>query len=378
MLRILVHGLARAGLEVHVATTDDNGAGRLDVPLGVPVVEDGVTFRYFARQTQFYKFSWPLTRWLRLHIQDYDLVHIHALFTYAVLPASFWAHHSGIPYVVRPLGTLNSWGMHNRRPRLKRLSLRLIERHILARADAIHYTSIQEKEQATASGIPQQHAIVIPNAIDRMPSPCASTTEALWTRLSLSPDQAVILFLSRIDPKKGLDLLLPAFARVRQHHSQARLVIAGSGDTAFTEALKKEAARLGIANEVIWAGFLTGADKISALSNADLFVLPSYSENFGIAVVEAMACGTPVVVTDQVAIHREISGAEAGLVTTCTVEALAQALSRLMDDAPLRNRMGDNGEKLAQGVFSIDRTRKKMIDLYTTIVKDHRTGQRNL
>src|SRR5262249_32671167 len=140
MMRTIARGLSQTGLEVHVATTDDNGPNRLNVPLGVPQREDSATFWYFPRQTRFYTFSWPLTRWLAKHIEDFDLVHIHALFSYAALPAALLARRAGVPYIVRPLGTLNRWGMQNRRRWLKKLSFRLIESHIVAGAAGVHYT----------------------------------------------------------------------------------------------------------------------------------------------------------------------------------------------------------------------------------------------
>src|SRR5438874_336100 len=114
MVRTLARGLSREGIETHVATTDDNGPGRLNVRCCEPVLQDGVTYWYFPRQTRFYTFSWPLSTWLANHVSEFDVVHIHALFSYATIPAAFWASRQGIPYIVRPLGTLSEWGMKNR------------------------------------------------------------------------------------------------------------------------------------------------------------------------------------------------------------------------------------------------------------------------
>src|SRR5438477_11628771 len=104
MLERMARGLAQFGIDIHIATTDDNGAGRLDVPHGVPVVRDGLTYWYFNRQTRFYKFSHPLSAWLSRHIEDYQIVHIHALFSHSAFAAAYWAHRRGVPYAVRPLG----------------------------------------------------------------------------------------------------------------------------------------------------------------------------------------------------------------------------------------------------------------------------------
>ena len=148
---------------------------------------------------------------------------------------------------------------------------------------------------------------------------------------------------------------------------EAVLVLAGSGDPAWVAALRQTTERLGIADDVIWAGFLTGEAKWSALSNADVFVLPSYSENFGIAVVEALACGCPVVVSDQVGIHREIARAEAGLVTPCKVDSLAEALCAVLADTSLRRRMCENGVRLARQQFSPEAVGSRMAEAYAAL-----------
>src|SRR5205823_528444 len=114
---------------------------------------DGVTHWYFPRQTRFYQFSRPLHRWLSRYVRSYDLLHIHALFSYAPVSAAFTALQSNVPYIIRPLGTLNRWGVKNRRPWLKKLSLSLIERRILGGAAALHYTSEQERLEAAEVGI---------------------------------------------------------------------------------------------------------------------------------------------------------------------------------------------------------------------------------
>jgi glycosyltransferase involved in cell wall biosynthesis len=359
LMRTLARALSQAGMEVHVATTDDNGPGRLRVPLGVPQQEDGATFWYFPRQTRFYTFSWPLTRWLARHVREFDLVHIHALFSYAALPAALLARRAGVPYIVRPLGTLNRWGIENRRPWLKKLSFRLLESRILASAAGIHYTSEQELVEAGELGV-SAHPIVIPNAVE------LPVGQASWPVPSAGC--RVILFLSRIDRKKGLDLLLEAFVRVRSRCPDALLVLAGTGDPTWVTALKSTADRLGIAADVIWAGFLSGDDKWAALTSADVFVLPSYSENFGIALVEALACGCPVVLSDQVGIHREITRAEAGLVTPCRVEELATAILNVLTDAALRRRMSENGVRLARQQFSLEAVSRQLAAAYAAVI----------
>jgi glycosyltransferase involved in cell wall biosynthesis len=362
----MAKALAEAGIEVHIATTDDDGPGRVAGPSGRPMHEQGVTCWYFPRQTRFYTASWPLTRWLAKHVQEYDLLHIHALFSYAALPAAFFAQRRQAPYIVRPLGTLSRYGVHQRRPWLKRLSLQLIEQHILRNAEVIHYTSRQEQSEAMELGL-RRPAVVIPNPVEL---PAVSMPAGQFRRrYPWLAQRTIILFLSRLDPKKGLDLLLPAFARIRASHPQAALVIAGNGEPAFVQGMQRQAEQLGIAGNVLWTGFLAAADKESALSDADIFVLPSYSENFGNVVVEAMACGLPVVVSDQVGIAHEIAAAEAGLVVDCSVASLDNALQELISNPGLQSRLASNGHTLLARSFSLPAITAQLIELYQTVVQ---------
>lgn len=365
MVRTMARALSHAGLEVHVATTDDNGPDRLPVPLGVPQHEDGATFWYFPRQTRFYIFSWPLTRWLAQHVREFDLVHIHALFSYAALPAAVLARRAGVPYIVRPLGTLNRWGFENRRPWLKKLSFRLIESRILRRAAAIHFTSGQERCEA-AELVADGRTEIIPNPLDA--SPHSWPLGAFRARFPHLEGQRIILFLSRLDEKKGLDLLLAAFARVHQQCPDTVLVLAGSGHPDFVAALQDRSAAMGISSSVLWAGFLSGEQKWAALADADIFVLPSYSENFGNAVVEAMAAGLPVVVSDQVGIHSEIAEAGAGAVVPCNVDRLAQQLLEFLADPKLRSAVGQNGRRLSSRRYSPDSVGAQMLHLYNELI----------
>jgi len=363
MVRTIARALAQSGMEIHVATTDDNGPDRSCVILGTPQMEDGATFWYFPRQTRFYIFSWPLTRWLAQHVREFDLVHIHALFSYAALPAALLAHRAGVPYIVRPLGTLNRWGIKNRRPWLKKLSFRLIESRILKSAAAIHFTSGQECTEAAAL-VTDGRAEIIPNPLDA--SPHSWPLGAFRARFPHLEGRRIILFLSRIDEKKGLDLLLAAFAHVQQQCPDTVLVLAGSGDPDFVATLRVRAAALGISSSVLWAGFLIGEQKWAALADADIFALPSYSENFGNAIVEAMAAGLPVVISDQVGIHTEIAEARAGAVVPCSVDRLAQQLLDLLADGGLRSSMGQNGRRLCRR-YSPDAVGARMLDLYNEI-----------
>jgi glycosyltransferase involved in cell wall biosynthesis len=364
MVRALARDLSAHGIDAHVATTDDNGPTRLRVPHGVPILEEGVTYWYFPRQTRLYTVSWPLGSWLAAHVADFDLVHIHALFSFATLPAAYWAHRRGVPYVVRPLGTLNRWGMENRRPWLKKASFRLVESRVVRHASLMHYTSEQERIEAErlAGRTP---AAVIPNALPRAGG--RRLPGAFRARYPALAGRRLVLFLSRLDRKKGVDLLLRGFAALRTRVPAAALVVAGDGEAAFVGRLKEQARSLGIESDVIWTGFLAGAEKEAALADAEVFVLPSFSENFGIAVLEALASGVPVVVSEHVAIHDEVVRESAGLAVPCDPAALADAIATILDDRGLARAMSARAVQLARSRYSPDAVTRRMIGAYNAI-----------
>jgi glycosyltransferase involved in cell wall biosynthesis len=364
-VRAIARGLTDRGIFVDVVTTDDNAAGRLAVPFGRPVIEHGVTYWFFRRQIGFYTVSWPLSRWLAAHVADYDLVHIHALFSFPVSAGAFWAARRGMPYVVRPLGVLNTWGIRNRRPLLKRISLGVIERRLLANAAAVHFTSEQEQVEAHLSA-PGVRSFIVPNPVETLGDDQKSKAKMFFARYPELTQRRVILFLSRLDPKKGLDLLLEGFAKLRVSLPDAMLVVAGTGEDGFVARLREHAQRLGVQRDVIWAGFLEGEARQSALDAAEVFVLPSYSENFGIAVVEAMSSGLPVILSDQVGIHGEVTRAKAGIVIGCDAGEIARALVTILSDTEKRFQMARNARMLAMK-FSLETVSRRLIEAYRNL-----------
>lgn len=363
----LCRGLAEEGVDVTLATTNDDGTGRSDVQLESPIKLNGYTTWYFNRQTRFYCFSWPLTRWLIDNVRYYDCVHIHSVFSYPPIPASVLAAHKNVPYIVTPHGILMAWGREHRRPVLKRISIKLIEKNILRGAAILHLTSEQERAEIpdVARSLP---SIIIPLGIDL--EPFAHKPPSGWLRSQYQGlrGRLIVLFLARLDQKKGLDILLSAFQQVVRQDVSAALVIAGDGEPAFVEYLRKEVARLGIGGDVFFTGFLDEKEKVLALADADIFALSSRSENFGVVAVEAMACSLPLVITDQVGIHPLVSEAEAGIVVPCEKEALAKALRELALDETIRRSMGRAASALAEEKFSLVAMARAMAGLYERTV----------
>ena len=312
-VRAIARSLASADVDVTIASTNDDGDdARLKVPIGEPIKENGTTIYYFRRNFVPYKVSFSLGWWLNSNVARFDIVHIHALFSFSSTVAARAARRHRVPYIVRPLGVLNRWGLENRRAFLKQISLRLAELPLLRDAAAIHYTSEAEKLEAARISdiIASQKSAVIPLPIEI----AKGDPEDFRQRFPKVAGRSIILFLSRIDEKKGIELLLDAFADVRRQISDTILVVAGSGATNYVQKLSQRAKELGISDTVIWTGHLDGAIKEAAFAAADVFVLPSYSENFGVAAAEALTIGVPTIVTESVAISEDIRSYDAGLV----------------------------------------------------------------
>jgi glycosyltransferase involved in cell wall biosynthesis len=363
----VVHTLAshqaRAGVEVTVAATDDDDRGRQNVPLGTPVTRDGATYWYFGRNTRTYQSSIGLTSWLLRHTAEFDVVHIHSLFTFPATAAAAIAYRKSIPYVVRPLGVLNRWGLRSGRAWAKRLSIRLIESSILRRAAAVQFSSITERAE-TREACPLGRTAVIPNPVDLdAPAECG----LFRARYPSLGGRRMVLFLARLSPVKGLERLLDAFQIVRRTNPQAVLAVAGGGDDRYVRTLHSRAEQLGISSDVLWTGFLDRSAKAAAFADADVFVAPSQSESFGLAAVEALAAGVPTVITEGVGIADEVAGSGAGLAVAAKPQAIAGAIDRILHDAGLASALSSRGAAFVRARYQPDAVAAQLMKLYVEI-----------
>lgn len=368
----MARALSALGVEVDVACTDDAGPGaRLEgVPLGVAVPHEGFRVFYFARETEFYKASCPMWRWLHEHAREYARVHIHAVFSFSTWAAARAARRAGVPYIVRPLGVLNAWGMENRRRWLKNLSFRWLDKPLLDAAAAIHYTSAQEEREAARLGL-RAPAWVIPLGVDLAPYSALPPTAEFESRWPAAAGREVVLFLSRVDEKKGLDVLVEAFAEIHRARPHALLVIAGDGDATLRAKLETRLVSLGLTEHVVWTGRLEGRDKLAALAAARLYVLPSYSENFGIALLEALAAGKACVASQGVALAQELQPPTAlKVVPVGDAPALASACVELLENDTRRASL-ETGARIAAAAFSQEVAARRLLAAYESLGLQH-------
>lgn len=375
VLNKMMSGLSARGVGVDVACTDDDGKDRLKVPLGIPLARNGGAIYYFRRDTLRYTFSRSLFVWLWKNAGSYDVIHAHALFSFPTLAAAIAAIRHRKPYIIRPVGTLSRWGFENRRPVLKKIWFKMIESQILRHATAIHVTSQQERKEVHERYPPAVSPSIIPDYITSKTVVIHEPTglyqkSASGLTASTAPlsGRRVILFLSRIDKKKGLDILLPAFATVHKSFPDTLLVVAGDGESNFVSDLRTTAETLGIAASVVWTGFVSGEAKWDLLRQANIFVLPSYAENFAVVVLEAMSCGTPVVISDNVALAEDVGPSAVGVVVKSTMNSLIEGLRMLLSDSSFAKSLGERGRDFAIEKFSEASCMEKLIGLYLRVL----------
>ena len=281
-------------------------------------------------------------------VQRADLVHVHGLLNRFSSSAASATLNARRPLVLGPFGTLSRYTFTHRRRLLKRIYFAAIDAPSVRRAHAMHFTTEAERDEAA------WHGIDFTGRAHVVPPPWRSPVPAPHSHAG-----STVLFLSRLHPKKGLDVLLEAWPRVRASREAARLVIAGSGDNRF-ETTKLPGVK--------FVGFVTGQAKVDCLRSADVFVLPSHNENFGIAVLEAVAAGLPVVVSPGVQLAPWVAERRFGAVVDRDPAALAEAILGVLGDAELRSRVARSGAEAVVSDFGMPRVAPVLLDMYQSAI----------
>ena len=360
----MARAVARRGHDVAIYTTDRELEAAEIPPLDRPVMRDGVELRVFHQHAPtVFATSLPLARALAGAVPRADVVHLHSLYLFHVWATARLCRRHGVPYLLRPHGTLDPylWKRHRAR---KWVMERAFQDRVIRQAAALHYTAAEEMKLAEpyVHGTP---GVVIPNGLDLSEYADLPPPGRLRARYPEIGTRRIVLFLGRLNFKKGLDLLIPAFAEARAADPDLHLVIAGPDDGMRRE-VEGWVAKAGVGHRVTFTGMLDHQRKLEAFRDSAMFVLPSYSENFGIAVVEAMACGVPVAISDKVNIWREVAEAGAGLVGTTAVASVAEQIRRLARD-PDAAAMGARGRRLVEGKYAWNRIAADLESVYRSL-----------
>ena len=353
----LSRGLARRGHKLDIVVLDDSASPWLaDIALPIHALGAGLTS---------YRYSSKLLPWLKKQGGDYDRVIVNGIWQYLSFAA--WLRYAGssIPYYVFPHGMLDPW-FKETFP-LKHLKKWLYwpwaEYRVLRNAAAVIFTSEEERSQARKSfWLYRCREKVSPLGVEAPPISSNAKSEFL-SRYPQLQNTRIFLFLGRLHPKKGCDMLLEAFAQMRSNDSIS-LILAGPDQVGRESDLRRQVTRLNLTNRIVFTGMLEGPMKQGAFANAEAFVLPSHQENFGISVVEALAARVPVLISNRVNIWREIEADRAGYVESDDLAGTTRLLQRWIGTAPAEREMvRENARRCFEQRFEIDRAVESLLQI---------------
>jgi glycosyltransferase involved in cell wall biosynthesis len=351
-----VHALSKSlvarGHEVHVFTSSVDGPHDLDFDPSTPVERDGVLIRYFpVRFLRRLYWSPPMASALRDEIGGFDVLHLHSVFLWPTWSAARIAHSRRIPYIVSPRGSLGREVIRRKSTLVKSAWIQLIEQRTLRESAAVHATSEIESEEIKALGLDVPRISCVPNGVDapHRHAPLAAGPYAAITR-------PYALYLGRINWKKGLDRLLGAWRLM----PDLNLIIAGNDEEGYREKLAAITREYQIDDRIHFLGPVSDEHKWALYENADMFILPSYAENFANTVAEAMSMGCPVIVTPEVGLSTFVKEFGAGVVVDGAPQALGEAIRALAHDPTARREMGDRGRRAVRAHLSWDSVARRM------------------
>ena len=368
----MARATAQLGHDISIYTTNQDGQTQLRVPIRKTVYKDNVKIRYFPIQTpRFWGYSFPLARELQKRIWSFDIVHIHSLYLFHNMISGHYCRKYNIPYLIRPHGTLDPYIYKRHRFRKSIMEL-LFERKNFKYSHAINFATEEEMKLASDSPLMlKSKGIVVPLGLDLTEYENLPEYGKFRSKYPGISRNKIVLFFSRINFIKGLEVLTRAFSKVTDFRADVHLVIAGPDNEGFGNKVKKWLAdRKNIRIVRHSQDCFRVRDKLSILRDSDIFVLPSYSENFGISVIEAMACGLPVIISDRVNIWREVLHSGAGKVIPCDENLLAESILELLDDKSFDRKMGRKGKALVKERFEWSKIALKLEDVYRTIIQE--------
>jgi len=363
-----VHALSRAlvdlGHEVHVFTSSMDGPTDLDVPEETPVNLDGVLVRYFPVPF-LRRLCWcpSMATALKSEVSSFDVIHLHSVFLWPTWAAARIAQSSGVPYLVSPRGMLGPDVIRRKSRFVKSAWIRLIERKTLRESAAVHITSELEGEEIRSLGLKLPKLCCVPNGVNS-PANYSSLQSGPFAQLP----RPYALFLSRISWKKGLDRLIKSWKWV----PDLTLIIAGNDEEDYLPQLKALAESEGVKDRLRFIGEVSDVHKWALYENAIMFILPSYSENFGNVVAEAMAVACPVIVTKEVGLASLVLETGAGVVADGEPALLAKAVNELRSDEVRRKCYGIAGQRTVNAKLSWGAAAVELAEMYGSVTPSYR------
>lgn len=312
------------------------------------------------------EFSLDLYGYLKKHSREYDIIHIHGIWHFGSL-APFLIQNK-VPIVITIHGLLDRWAVAHSRWKKELVSF-LYQKKVLDKANLIHVNNTDEVADVTRYlGHEPKNLVIVPNGMRLEEFATLPPKQLFRAQFNIDPETRMVLFMGRLNIKKGLSLLLPAFAAYAKTHPDAVLVLAGPND-GYQQEAETFIEENSLGDRIKLVGMLTDSVKKAALADADLFVLPSYSEGFSIAVLEAMAAGVPTLVSDRVGFGDFIRQYDASYLTDLTPEAVQEGLKTMLADETLRSRIKENARRMLAENFDISEVANKLIKAYASVLK---------
>lgn len=319
----------------------------------------GHRFKYF--------YTPHLIKWLQSSLSDFDVYIVHGLWRYPSIATQIALKHSNMPYFVYTHGMLDPWfnQTYPIKYLVKNLYWMLTDYKVLRDAKGVIFTCENEKKKAQMSFKPyKSNGIVVPLGIARPTGNSDRQKEYFFNKYPATKNKRNILFLGRIHPKKGCDLLIKAFTKIADNELDLHLIMAGPGDPHYISKLKSIVKHPEILDRITWTSMISGDLKWGAYYACDAFILPSHQENFGISVVEAMACGKPVLISDKVDIWQEIYTYGAAMIMHDSLTSITSTLTKWCALHPADNeKMADNARRCFQDQFEIKNATTKLIKI---------------
>lgn len=363
----LIQELGQSNIQLDLITTNANGIKKLDVPLQEWISEKNCRVQYFpCWHRNDLVISLSLVKWLFQHVTDYQVVHTHTIFSPMISIVHWICKSHNVSYLMTPHGMLEQWALSYKAWK-KRVYLHLFEKSALQNASAIQALALPEANSIKKLII-NQSTIVIPNGIHRHHFEPLTPPDTFYQHFPGMRNKILILFLGRIDPKKGLDILASSYAKVCTHFLNTHLILAGPDSIGFLPTVQQYFEQAGCLDSVTFAGMFTGQLKYAALSAASVFVCPSYSEGFSMSVLEGMASGLPCVITTECNFP-EAAEAEVAHVVSTNSDVIADALIQCLREPQQAKDMGIRARQFILENYTWKQSAQKLLQVYESISK---------